>query len=212
MRKNFTLRYIKLTVGPVEENCFILWSENRRQGVIIDPGAEPERILKAVQEEGLEIERIINTHCHVDHVGAVGKIQQKLGVPFYIHKRDELFLEDIEEKAIFFGIEDVVPPQVTGYLEGEEILEVAGLELRVIHTPGHTPGGLCFLVQDHLFSGDTLFAGSIGRADFEGGSLEELMESIRRRILPLGDHVRVLPGHGPDTTMGREKRTNLFIS
>ncbi len=211
MTQGTTRYYKKITLGPLEENCFILWTKSSRKGVIMDPGAEPERILEVVQEKRLKIERIINTHCHVDHVGAVGKIQQKLGVPFYIQRRDEFFLEDLEEKAIFFGIEDVVRPEVSGYLEGDELLEVAGLEIKVIHTPGHTPGGLCFLVQDHLFSGDTLFAGSIGRTDFEGGSIEELMESLSRRILPLGDHVRVLPGHGPDSTIGWERRTNLFV-
>lgn len=212
MIMNISLRYRKLILGPMEENCFILWKEGRREGVIIDPGAEAGKILRAVEEEALEVERIINTHCHVDHVGAVGRIQQELGVPFYIDKRDEFFLEGLEEKAIFFGIEDVVPPEVTGYLAGDELLEVAGLEIKPIHTPGHTPGGMCFLVEDHLFSGDTLFAGSVGRTDFEGGSIEELRESLRYRILPLGDHVRVLPGHGPDTTLGWERRTNLFIS
>lgn len=205
---------ITLTVGPLEVNCYIIWDSLTREAFIIDPGGEADKIREVVKKEGLKVRYIVNTHGHFDHVGADGELKAAFNAPVAIHGKDVPLLEDAHEHGLFFGVETPKQPAPDILLEGGEELKAGGLTLGVIHTPGHTKGGICLYARKEglLFTGDTLFSGSVGRSDFEGGSHEELMDSITEKILPLGDGVSVLPGHGPRSTVGEERESNPFIA
>ncbi len=175
----------KLVVGPYQTNCYILGCKETNQGLVIDPGDEVLRIVKEITRSSLTIKYILITHGHIDHVG---------GVP--------------ELKRITTGGLGARPD---GFLEEGQIIQVGNYSISIIHTPGHSPGGVCLYAPGAVFSGDTLFAGSVGRTDFPGGSHELLVEGVRRKIFPLGDDLRVYPGHGPESTIGRERQTNPFF-
>jgi glyoxylase-like metal-dependent hydrolase (beta-lactamase superfamily II) len=204
----------RLVVGPLEANCYILWDSSDLSAVVVDPGHDGEVIEKEVKKQGLEVKYIINTHGHFDHIGAAGYLRERLGVKLAIHTKDVPLLEAATVQGSYFNVE--TPPQRAPevFLEDGTLIEAGSLSIKVLHTPGHTEGGVCLYVEDEgvLFTGDTLFAGSVGRTDLPGGSFETLMNSIREKILPLGDSVRVFPGHGPETTVGEEKSLNPFIT
>ncbi len=203
-----------LEVGPLAVNCYILGPQRGGEGVVIDPGAEPEVIEKAIESCGLsgKIRYILATHCHFDHVGAVKELKEITSARFFIHKGDVELLDSLEDQASFFGCPEVERPEVDGFVADGDTIDLNGLELKVAHTPGHSKGGVCYLTDDKVFVGDTLFAGSVGRTDFPGCSAEELIGSIRKKLLPLGEDVAVYPGHGPSTTIGRERRSNPFLT
>lgn len=205
---------ISIPVGALEVNCYIVWDTDTREGVIIDPGADASEIEAAVREEGVKVRCVINTHGHFDHVGADGEMKAAFGVPVAIHPADAALMADAHEHGIFFGVNTPRQPEPDILLEDGQEVEFGPLKLKVIHTPGHTRGGVCLYMEDGkvLFTGDTLFAGSVGRTDFEGGSMEDLMSSITGKLLPLGVDVRVLPGHGPESTIGEEREVNPFLS
>jgi glyoxylase-like metal-dependent hydrolase (beta-lactamase superfamily II) len=201
----------KLTVSPLQENCYIVADEDSRRGVIIDPGAEAPRILEAVERLGVTVEKIVNTHGHVDHITAAEDIKDTLGIKLYLHPGDEMYLPNIVESAQMFGIEGARTPTVDEFLnEGDEIT-VDGLTIRVIHTPGHTPGSCILRVDGDVFCGDLIFSGSIGRTDLPGGDYATIMNSLERVILNLPDDTRLHPGHGPSTTIAVERRYNPFL-
>ncbi len=200
-----------LVVGPLFSNCYILWDEDSNQGVIIDPGDDAETILKVVKNLGIEIKFILATHGHFDHVGAVAPLKKELKAEFLAHKDDFFFIEDGENAARRWGIEIAQPPKPDRYIEDGEKIKVGNYELTVIHTPGHSPGGVSFHYNRMLFGGDTLFQGSIGRTDFRKGSFEDLANSIKTRLYTLPDDTIVYTGHGPLTTIGDEKRFNAFV-
>lgn len=200
-----------IVVGPLFSNCYILWDEETNQGVIIDPGDEAETILKTVKNLGIKIKYILATHGHFDHVGAVAKLRKALNVEFLAHKDDLFFLEDGENAAQRWGIQIDQPPKPDHYIEDGDKIKFGKFELTVIHTPGHSPGGVSFLNNRMLFCGDTLFQGSIGRTDFRKGSFEDLAKSIKTRLYTLPDDTIVYTGHGPVTSIGDEKRYNAFI-
>ena len=200
-----------LVVGPLFSNCYILWDEDSNQGVIIDPGDDAETILKVIKNLGIEIIFILATHGHFDHVGAVAPLKKELKAEFLAHKDDFFFIEDGENAARRWGIEIAQPPKPDRYIEDGEKIKVGNYELTVIHTPGHSPGGVSFLFNRMLFGGDTLFQGSIGRTDFRKGSFEDLAKSIKTRLYTLPDDTIVYTGHGPVTTIGDEKRYNAFV-
>ena len=203
-------------VAPFYKNGFVVGCRDTREGVLIDPGDEVGDLLSAVRDAALEIRYILLTHAHIDHVTGVGAAKEALGAPVYLH-RDDLFLyERAGEQAAMFGLNATQPPPVDHYYEGGQSLKVGRHEVRVHHTPGHCPGGVCLETAAadgtrHLFVGDTLFAGSIGRTDLPGGDYTTLMRSITGVLLPFGDAAIVHPGHGPDTTVGRERTTNPFV-
>ncbi len=200
-----------LTVGPILENCHLLADEETRQAILFDPGDEPERILGRLSDHGLTLVRILNTHGHFDHVGAVARIQQETGVDFYLHEDDLLLLEGLSEQAAAFGIEGVEPPRVTHHpREGDEF-SLGQISFRAIHLPGHSPGSLGYLFSDRLIGGDVLFAGSVGRTDIPGADPRQLSETLRTKILPLDDALLVYPGHGPATSIRQERATNPFL-
>jgi len=198
--------------GPFQENCFLAWDDQTNNGIFIDPGAEPERLLQTAAKRGVELVGIYNTHGHIDHAGGVQPIKDALNIPFAIHPKDDFLLQILPDQARMFGVPSVSVPAIDTPLAHEDTFQVGTLTAKVIHTPGHSPGGVCFLFDDAIFVGDTLFAGSVGRTDLPGGSTETLLESIHTRLLSLPDDLRVYSGHGPATTIGDERRRNPFLT
>jgi hydroxyacylglutathione hydrolase len=202
-----------LTVSPFQENCYIVGDEESGAGAIVDPGDEAARIAMAVEETGLEIGSIIVTHAHVDHVGAVVALVDEYSCPVLMHAEAEPMLKELPTQAMMMGMRFGRVPTVDRYVEDDEVLEVGDLGLRSLYTPGHAPGHLAFYVENEglVLSGDALFAGSIGRVDLPGGSMEVLMRSIEERLLTLPDETVVYSGHGPRTTIGNERTSNPFL-
>jgi glyoxylase-like metal-dependent hydrolase (beta-lactamase superfamily II) len=201
------------TVGPFAENSYFLFDPESRAAVAFDPGDEPDRLLDVIRREGLDVRAILNTHCHLDHVGAVSALKEATGAPFYIHPADRFLLDAVPVQAQYFGLPPPPVPDVDGLLAGGQVFELAGgnISIRVIETPGHSPGSVTFHAGDILFAGDVLFQSSIGRTDLPGGDHETLLRSIRERLLVFPDSTIVYPGHGPPTTIGRERATNPFL-
>lgn len=198
--------------APFEENCWIVGCPETGEGLVFDPGDDVDAILQEVRGASLRVVEIVNTHGHLDHVSGVAELQETLGVPFRIHREDVFLVDRVAEQAALFGLRPPRRPRVDGHLtEGEEV-RFGRCRVRVLHTPGHSPGGCSFATGGHVFVGDTLFQDSIGRTDLPGGDLDTLIRSIRERLLPLGPEVVAYPGHGPTTTLGREARWNPFLA
>ena len=193
-----------ILAGMYEENCYLLVDEETRECGIIDPGGNAKRIETAIKALNANPKYIILTHGHMDHVGAVIELAKEFGIPFYVSKVDEEYME--KDNTVFGTL-----PKASGYLKEGDSLRLGNSTIKVVETPGHTKGGLCFLVEDKVFTGDTLFQGSVGRSDFDGGDSFELIKSIKEKLLPLGDNVEVYPGHGPMSTIGYEKMRNPFL-
>lgn len=200
-----------LAVGPIQANCHILGCEETLDAAVIDPGDEPDRILHSLAESSLTAKLIINTHGHFDHVGANKRLKEVTGAPILIHSLDAPMLDQLSSSAAAWGFTADDSPKPDKELNDGDEIEIGHTTLKVIHTPGHTPGGVSLYAPDFVFVGDTLFAGSIGRTDFPGGSFKTLKESIRKKLFGLGDHVKVYTGHGPSTTIGEERRANPFV-
>jgi len=200
-----------LAVGPIQANCFILGCEETREAVVIDPGEEADRILALVAETNLTVKYIINTHGHMDHVSANKKMHEATGAPILIHSLDAPMLDQVADSAAAWGFKAENSPAPERQLQDDDEITFGNITLTVIHTPGHTRGGISLYADGEVFVGDTLFAGSIGRTDFPGGSFEVIRESIQQKLFQLGDNVRVHTGHGPATTIGHEKRHNPFV-
>jgi hydroxyacylglutathione hydrolase len=205
-------------VAPFFKNGFVIGCEETREGVIIDPGDEVDQLLEAAAGNGLSIKTILLTHAHLDHVTGVAKAKKAFGVPVWLHTADNFLYEQVVEQGLMFGLRVEPQPPIDRFYEGEGPLRFGRYTVRVLHTPGHCPGGVCLAVAREgeqkatLFVGDTLFAGSIGRTDLPGGSLETLLRSIREVLFTFPDDTVVWSGHGAETTIGREKRTNPFLT
>ncbi|RPI99320.1 MAG: MBL fold metallo-hydrolase [Candidatus Aminicenantes bacterium] len=206
------MKYELVVVGALETNCYLVYDEETRECAVIDPGAGPEKIISAVADLELKPVIVLNTHGHVDHIGANSDIVKKYGVPLAMHAADTGMLQvsDYIELSLLLGARNSPPPNRL-LAEGDEIA-VGRTSLRVIHTPGHTPGSIGFVHGGFLFSGDTLFCGGVGRTDLPGGSWKDLERSIRERILTLPEETVVLPGHGPHTTVEQERSSNPFLT
>jgi hydroxyacylglutathione hydrolase len=202
-----------LTVGPFQENCYIIGDEDSGAGAVVDPGDEAARIALAVEHTDLEVGSIIVTHAHIDHVGAVAALADEYACPVLMHAESEPMLKQLPAQAMMMGLKFGKVPAVDHHISDGEVLEVGKLRLRSLYTPGHAPGHLAFYVEDEgvVLSGDALFAGSVGRVDLPGGSMEILMRSIEERLLTLPDETKVFPGHGPQTEIGSERTTNPFL-
>jgi hydroxyacylglutathione hydrolase len=205
-------------VPPFHKNGFVVACPRTREGVIIDPGDEVDGLLEFISQETIQVLHILLTHAHVDHVTGVAAAKAAFGVPVHLHK-DDLFIYDraVEQGMLFGLVVDPPPPPIDRFYTQGQAIPFGDFEVRPHHTPGHCPGGVCLEVARtgeqglDLFVGDTLFAGSIGRTDLPGGDYATLIGSIRSVLFPFGDDARVYPGHGPDTTIGRERRTNPFL-
>lgn len=192
-------------------NCFIVGCEETKDAAVIDPGDDADKILMALAQEGLRVTHIINTHGHFDHVGGNARMKEVTKAPILIHKGDAPMLTNLSAAASMFGLSAENSPPADQLLEDGEVIEVGNISFQVLHTPGHSPGGISLSTDGKVFVGDTLFAGSIGRTDLPGGDFNTLKRSIHEKLFPLGDDVEVYCGHGPNTTIGREKRTNPFV-
>lgn len=206
------LQFATIVNGSFQENCYLVWDDSTQHGVLVDPGDEPERILAAVRAKGVTVDGIFNTHGHLDHASAVALLVRELKVPFAIHPGDRPLIEGIPQQARFFGFPVTEAPVIDRELQDGDRFAIGGYSATVLHTPGHTPGGCCFHVENLVFVGDTLFCGSVGRTDLPGGSYSELIRSIQTRLLPLDPNTKVLSGHGPATTIGFEQKHNPFLS
>jgi len=206
------MKYLEIVVGALETNCYLVYCEETRECAIVDPGAEPERILPEITEEELKPIILINTHGHIDHTGANRNIKERFGIPIYIHAGDNPMLGKTQqlELSLFLGATDS-PPADHFMNDGDEI-KIGHSVLRVLHTPGHSPGSVSLLGDGFLLSGDTLFMEGVGRTDLPGGSQKQLEQSITEKIMTLPDETIVLPGHGPLTTVGQERINNPFFT
>lgn len=200
-----------ITVGPFQENTFFLRSISSSEVIVIDPGDEAPRLIEFLDSKNLRPVAIVNTHAHLDHVGAIQPLKDRYKVPLYLHSDDLPILKAAPAAARMFAVPEPRVPEVEFEMSEGETLALAGLKLEVLFTPGHTPGHVSLRVDGRLFSGDVLFCGSIGRTDLPGGNTETLMNTLFQKILPLPDDTVVHCGHGPNTTIGEERVSNPFL-
>ena len=201
-----------ITVGPLDENCLIVYCEKHRAAIIVDPGDSGKRIIDYIDDKQLIPKLILNTHCHADHVGGIGAVVERFKIPFLCHKDDEFLLTDPSQRELADYVGLKPPPVNDATINDGEVVDLCDdFSIRVIHTPGHSPGGVSLLADGMLISGDTLFQNSIGRSDLPGGDHEQLLHSIKTKLWPLPDETVVYCGHGPTTTIGRERATNPFL-
>jgi len=200
----------KLELGPFASNCYIVGAESNKEGMIIDPGAEAKRILEKVEDLGLEVKLIVLTHGHMDHIGAVREIKEATDAEIAIHTGDVESLQRQPSMAMF-GLSSPSPPLPDRLLEGGDSIDIGDLHFLVLHTPGHTSGGICLLGEGVVFSGDTLFNFGIGRFDMPGGNGRQLMNSIHTKLMVLPDNTTIYPGHGLETTISTERQGNPFL-
>ncbi len=201
----------KMEVGPIMANCFILGCEKTKEAAVIDPGDDADRILMALAKAELKVKYLINTHGHFDHVGANKRMKETTGAQIAVHPDDEPMLVELSRSAAMFGLSAENSPPADILLKDGDEISFGEITLKIIHTPGHSPGGICLYTPGHLFAGDTLFMGSIGRTDLPGGDYDTLISSIKTKLLDLDDDTVVYTGHGPETSIGNEKRMNPFL-
>ncbi len=205
------MKIVVVQNGPFMVNSFLVVNEETSQGIIIDPGSDIGSLLDIVEKDKIVLEGIISTHGHIDHVEGVNLIKDRLKVPFSLCDLDKELLDSASVQASMFGIEDPGRITIDRKLPCQGELKIAGMEIKLLHTPGHSKGSVSLLMENTLFSGDALFSMSIGRTDLPGGNYSELIHSIKEKIFTLPENTRVLPGHGPETTVGNEKRMNPFF-
>ena len=207
------LRQLVLRLGPLDNATYVLVCERALECAVVDAGFDPEAVIRCVrgQPGPPSVRLLLSTHGHYDHVCGMRAVQEALGGEYWLHPGDRPLLDGLGEQGAVFGFPPARAPERVHDLADGQRLVLGEETIEVIHTPGHSPGGVCFRGGDDLWVGDTLFAGSVGRTDLPGGSLAELERSIRTRLFPLGDEVRVHPGHGPATTLGRERASNPYV-
>ena len=202
-----------LPVGPLQCNCSIVGDETTREAIVIDPGDQIDDILALIKKHNLQVKQIVITHAHIDHVGGAMKLRAATGAPILLNQNDYALLKMLDVQAAWLGMKAPGRVEIDQSLGQADLVKVGSLEGQVIHTPGHTEGSICiyFPLERELIAGDTLFAGSIGRTDLPGGSFEKIMGSLHNQVLALPDETVVVPGHGPNTTIGEERETNPFL-
>ncbi len=206
-----SLVHRSLRLGPLDNGTYVLACSETREAAVIDVGFEPDVVLQLVREAGLTVTLLLNTHAHYDHIAGMRTIHAAVGGDYWIHPDELPMLDTYNAMGAALGFPPARLPEPIHPLADGQVLSLGREELRVLHTPGHAPGHVSFVHDGDVWSGDVLFAGSVGRVDLPGGSWPVLERSIRERLFPLGDAVRVHPGHGPDTTIGRERKTNPFV-
>jgi len=201
----------RLVVGPLQVNCFVIADEKTGESMVIDPGDEPDRIMDIVKENNLKVKYIVCTHAHFDHVGAITDIKKETGAKIVVHKDEREIYEGARDQAAFWGYELEPLPEPDVFVAEGDKLGIGDLKFEIIHTPGHSPGGICLYCENEkvVFTGDTLFAGSVGRTDFHGGDMNKLKKSFVR-LMALPEDAKVYPGHGPLSLIGHEKKNNFF--
>lgn len=200
-----------IPVGPLQVNCYLVGCPKTRQAMVVDPGDEGERIGQLIDALDLQLKLVVNTHGHFDHIGGNAVLLSRPGVELLLHPDDLPLLERAADHAAVYGLQVSPSPQPTRLIREGDRVECGSLSFTVVHLPGHSPGGICLLGHGHLFAGDALFAGSVGRTDLPGGNHEQLIAGIRGKLLPLPGATIVHPGHGPDTTIEAEKLENPFL-
>jgi hydroxyacylglutathione hydrolase len=208
------LKYQTVPVTPFQQNCSIVWDDATMRAAIVDPGGDIDTLLAEAARLGVTLEQIWLTHAHIDHAGGSAELAERLSLPIVgPHPADQFWIDAISQQAMMFGFPDARPFVPTRWLQDGDSVELAGHVLHVRHCPGHTPGHVVFHspAMNRAFVGDVLFAGSIGRTDFPQGNHQQLLASIRERLWPMGDDTVFIPGHGPESTFGRERRTNPFV-
>ena len=208
------LRYLTIPVTPFQQNCSLVWCDDTRQAAVIDPGGDLEVILSAVDEHGLKLQQIWLTHAHIDHAGATAELAARLKLPIIgPHPGDQFWIDGLPQQGVMFGFPRCEAFTPTRWLHDGDTVTLGGHTLNVRHCPGHTPGHVVFHSPEmnRAFVGDVLFAGSIGRTDFPQGNHQQLIDSITQRLWPMGDETVFIPGHGPESTFGRERRSNPFV-
>lgn len=208
------MRYRILPVTPFQQNCTLLWCEQTRRAALVDPGGEVERLRAAIEQEQVQLEKILLTHGHLDHVGAAAKLASVEQVPIVgPHREDRFWLQLLPQQAAMFGFPPAEPFEPDQWLDDGDTVGVGDIDLKVVHCPGHTPGHIVFYHEASATAwvGDVLFKGAIGRTDFPRGDHAALLASIRERLFPLGDEVTFIPGHGAMSTFGAERASNPFL-
>jgi hydroxyacylglutathione hydrolase len=204
-----------LPVGWLQCNCSILGDENTREGIVVDPGDEIDDIVAVLKKHQLKLKYIVITHSHIDHIGGAKKLKEKTGAPVYMNERDLELYKHLDQQAMIIGVPAPEKTDIDVMLRDGDELQCGDIRAGIMHTPGHTQGSICVLLRDTapgtLLAGDTLFRGSIGRTDLPGGNFHQIMQSLREKLLGLDDSTVVVPGHGPVTTIGRERESNPFL-
>ena len=203
---------MRLVVGPLQVNCFIVADEKTKEAVVIDPGDDAADILKLIREKDLKIKYIVNTHGHFDHIGANNAVKEATGAAILIHEADAQLMASASSHASMFGMKTAASPPADRFVKEGDVITAGEIALKVVHTPGHSLGGISLLGQGVAFTGDSLFAGSIGRTDFPGGDLKTLLRSIKKHLMTLPDDTKVFSGHGPASTIGDERNENPFLN
>jgi glyoxylase-like metal-dependent hydrolase (beta-lactamase superfamily II) len=206
------MKFYTIPAGPFEVNTYIVFNDETKEGFLIDPGGQEKKIEKIIRDENIDLKFILNTHCHIDHVSMDNYFKGKYSIDIIAAKEEEQILKNLEEQAEYLGFEYTGDVVIDRYLKDGEVIELGGVKILSVFTPGHSPGSVSFLVNDkHLFSGDTLFRNTIGRTDILGGSSEQIISSIKNKLMTLEDDVKVYPGHGEPTTIGYERKFNPYL-
>ena len=209
------LAYLTIPVTAFQQNCSLIWDESTRQAAIIDPGGDLDHVLAQIKRLDLNLEQIWLTHAHIDHAGGTGELARRAGLPIIgPHPGDQFWIDALPQQSVMFGFPRAEAFTPTRWLHEGDTVCLGGYTLQVRHCPGHTPGHVVFYSPDlnRAFVGDVLFAGSIGRTDFPQGNFDQLIDSIRTKLWPLGDDTVFIPGHGPESSFGRERRSNPFVA
>ncbi len=206
------MKFYTIPAGPFEVNTYIVFNDETKEGFLIDPGGQEKKIEKIIRDENIDLKFILNTHCHIDHVSMDNYFKGKYSIDIIAAKEEEQILKNLEEQAEYLGFEYTGDVVIDRYLKDGEVIELGDIKILSVFTPGHSPGSVSFLVNDkHLFSGDTLFRNTIGRTDILGGSSEQIISSIKNKLMTLEDGVKVYPGHGEPTTIGYERKFNPYL-
>ncbi|AWK41588.1 MULTISPECIES: MBL fold metallo-hydrolase [Photorhabdus] len=208
------MKYQIIPVTAFMQNCTLIWNEDSKEAAIVDPGGEAEKLIAEIERRGLKLTQILLTHGHFDHVGATAEVAKHFNAPVYGPQQEDAFwIEGLQAQSRMFGIEECPPFEPDRWLNEGDELRVGGVDLSVLHCPGHTPGHVVFVnhVDKLIYMGDVLFKGGVGRSDFPRGNHRQLINSIKDKLLPLGDDYEFIPGHGPMSTLGHERQTNPFL-